>query len=197
MSAMERKKRHMRIRDRLGSGGGFTFTEVLFTVLILLIVTTIVSEAISLAGGHYNEQLRESQAQLLSSSISSFVQNELTYASSIETDGDVVSFRSNARLPGLTCHFAVKSGGSSIPATASADTLGEIYLAWGESIEDAYPIVDQAFYDADGICAGIAVVWTGSSGGEHAEQFHVTVKVCDDTGSELTTGDFYVRPVSP
>lgn len=192
---MRRKAHRAPAAKKRRAAEGFTLSEMMVTVLILALATTILVTAMGLAGSRYREQLCRSKAQMLCASVSTFVQNELTYAGEIDPSGGVVTFRSNALVPGAVCRFSIRDGEAFEDVTSAAGAYGELYLTWGADEADRYPVVDAAFYDTDGIRAAMGLDWLESD--EHPEQFHVTVRVSDTAGNALTENDFYVSPVSP
>lgn len=189
------------IRKKLHKGSGFSLVEMLFTILILMLSTTIIIQCFGLGTGNFVRETRASEAQLLCSSLTASIQNELTFAQDIELDGNTLkSYFSSSRRMGEKCSIAV-------------DDKGEVVInKKGEdgNIIDTYPLVASANYSADnraGVAGGgfflkagmDSITWDSSK-----KQFLVKIWVDDandihdvtgaKTGS-LAYSEFSVRPV--
>ena len=139
------------IRKKLHKGSGFSLVEMLFTILILMLSTTIIIQCFGLGTGNFVRETRASEAQLLCSSLTASIQNELTFAQDIELEGtNLKSYFSNSRRMGESCSIVVNNGEIMIqkpdPDNPSGDPL-------------TYPLVASANYASDNR-AGV------SSGGE-------------------------------
>lgn len=80
-------KRH--IRQKLNSKSGFTMVEMLCCCLILILLSMVINSELSMVGTLYGNMIAENEAQILLSSASSVLSDELRYA--VETnvpDGD-------------------------------------------------------------------------------------------------------------
>lgn len=80
----------------LEQSAGFTLTEALTTVIIVGLVTTILAGGIGLATEQYTQQMRNSEAQMLYSSLQKILDNELRVVEQFEydEDGNVTDFES-------------------------------------------------------------------------------------------------------
>ncbi len=139
------------IRKKLHQGSGFSLVEMLFTILILMLSTTIIIQCFGLGTGNFVRETRASEAQLLCSSLTSSIQNELTFAQDIELDGNTLkSYFSSSRRMGEKCSIVVENGEIVIKKDPSVLLAGE---------DGTYPLVASANYASDNR-AGV------SSGGE-------------------------------
>ena len=71
---------HNTIRNRLRKCGGFSLTELLVATLIMLLATVLVTRTLSMAVRQLYIQTQESEAQLLCSSLSTYLESELSFA---------------------------------------------------------------------------------------------------------------------
>ncbi len=187
-----------KLKKKLLKRGGFTFAELLFSVLILMLSTTIIIQCFNLGLGNVVKETRASEAQLLCSALTSSIQNELTYARDITiTDGKLDTYFSSSRRMGTDSRLILVNGELKI-----------------QSGSDIYPLVAGANYYADNR-AGVnssgyflkaylrdgSIQWDSTN-----EVFKVTLWVDDATKSELTadaakTGalaysEFSVKPLA-
>ena len=82
-------------------------TEMLCAVLILVLVSGGMATAVSLAARQYQQSMRESEAQILCSTLETILRNELAYATEIKLNGNQVEqFQSQT--------YAIKDSLSSI-----------------------------------------------------------------------------------
>lgn len=188
-------------RERLTARRGFTLAELLIAVLILLLATTVIASMMTLAARHYRNEMQQTKAELLCSTLSSSVQNELTYAGHVRAENGVILFDSHARS-GTGCRFMIYDNGTYSDVSDAPTAAGRVDLRQTEGNPDfpAYndrydlPLVDDAFYRSggDGVKAGLGLSWD-----ESAERFHVAVTVWDAQGEELASDVFDVKPISP
>lgn len=80
----------------LGQTAGFTLTEALTTVIIVGLVTTILAGGIGLATRQYTQQMSNSEAQMLYSSLQKILDTELRFVDNFTCDahGNVTDFES-------------------------------------------------------------------------------------------------------
>lgn len=96
-----------RLKQKLKSGRGMSLTELLCAVLILVLVSGGMATAVSLAARQYQQSMRESEAQILCSTLETILRNELAYTTEIKLNGDKVEqFQSQT--------YAIKDSLSSI-----------------------------------------------------------------------------------
>lgn len=83
---------------------GLTLTEMLCCVVILLLVSIGMVNGVSLAVRNYERSLMASESQILCSTLTSVVSDELRYAGSVDWNKNPISFYS--RSYGRPCVFA-------------------------------------------------------------------------------------------
>ena len=108
----------MKIRDLSGKlnkrrRAGFTLTEMLATIIIVLLVSAGLVTTVGLALRQYNNSMRNSESQVLASTLKSIISSELehTNVSTMEIDasGNVIAFESTdyALKGSLSSFYAV------------------------------------------------------------------------------------------
>ena len=96
-----------RLKQKLKSGRGMSLTEMLCAVLVLVLVSGGMATAVSLAARQYQQSMRESEAQILCSTLETILRNELAYTTNIKLNGkQVEQFQSQT--------YAIKDSLSSI-----------------------------------------------------------------------------------
>lgn len=131
-----------KLKTKLSKSKGFTLVELLFSIIILMLSTTVIIQCFNLGLGNVIKETRASEAQLLCSALTSSIQNELTYARDIKiTDGKLDTYFSSSRRMGDNCQIVVIDGEIKIKENG-ADP---------ENPDDAkkiYPLVASANYKA-------------------------------------------------
>lgn len=94
---------------KLRAKGGLTVLELLVTVLLVTLIGGIITATVDLAAKQFRDRTLESDAQLLCSALSLFVQSELTYAGDMEI-GDSPAFTDHTHNLGPGCSFAINEG---------------------------------------------------------------------------------------
>jgi type II secretory pathway pseudopilin PulG len=175
-----------RLRKRIKRSKGFTLVEVLFSILILMLSTTVILQCFNLGMGHFISQTRSSEAQLLCSALTSSLQNELTYARDIKiTDGKLDTYFSSSRRMGEGSQIIVENGEVKIKIKGSTDP------------DDIYPLVASSNYlaknrkGADGsgyflkaYLKDNAITWDGTN-----NSFNITIWVDDANKAALTADE--------
>jgi len=87
----------VRIFTKLKKRGGFSLTELLISVLILALVSAVVATGVPAAVGAFKKVVEKANAQLLLTTATHALRNELDMASDVEVspDGLTISFISN------------------------------------------------------------------------------------------------------
>ena len=195
---MRMKNVAKKLNNKLAGKKGFTLVELLFSILILMLSTTIIIQCFVLGTGNVVRETRASEAQLLCSALSSSLQNELTYARDIKiTDGKLATYFSSSRRMGTDSQIVIDNG--------------EIKIKSGS---DVYPLVAGSNYTAKnraGVSgSGYFLKAYLKSGGiqwdDSQKVFKVTLWVDDASKSELSADDaktkalayseFSVKPLS-
>lgn len=91
-------KKRLKIYNKLHNNSGMTLLELLCAILILLLVTGVMTALISMGVEQYNKSMRNSQSQVLYSTLMTVISDELTYSTQIKTDdlGNVRQFLSKS-----------------------------------------------------------------------------------------------------
>jgi type II secretory pathway pseudopilin PulG len=170
---------------KLRSNGAFTMVELLIVIVIMTIAGIIITGTVDLALKHYDRLMQESDAQLLCSSASVFVQNELTYAGkvTVATDNKSVSFVDHANDLGNNCTL-----------TTTAD--GKILVNYtAEGAAKTYSPIGEGSYGGDGQHKSLTVTPEFRDVGNGV--IGVTITVNGRNGVQLTENTFRVKPVAP
>ncbi len=125
------------LKNKLKKSKGFSLVELLFSIIILMLSTTVIIQCFNLGLGNVIRETRASEAQLLCSALTSSLQNELTYARDITLSDDkktLVSYFSSSRRMGADMEIAVDNG--------------EIIIRNTENAADIYPLVASSNYTA-------------------------------------------------
>lgn len=75
------------LRKRLRSGSGFTFAEMLMSILIILMVASVLAAGVPVAAGAYNKVVTSANAQVLLSTTMTRLRDELGTAKDIAVNG--------------------------------------------------------------------------------------------------------------
>lgn len=173
-------------RRKLGSAGGLTLVELLITVVLVSIAGGIIVATVDLASKQLRTRAQESDAQLLCSALSLFMQNELTYAGDVKLEGGKVTFTDNANGLGKNCTFETNGDGHVVMlySGGSYDPVGAGDYG-GESAHKEFK-AEQTVEPDDGGDAN------------NGERLKVNVKVRDaKTDAILAESTFRVKPIAP
>ena len=153
---------------KLRSRGGFTMVEMLCAVLVLVLASGAMAMEVTFATRTYNDSMATSQAQTLSSTLSTAVKEELRYAEVITagTDGKNVTYSSLHYGDGAS--FGVNSDGQ---VTVKGEKL-----------------LSSAAYDA-GMTASTDITYINGL-------FSAVITVKSSKGAELAESTFSVRPLN-
>ena len=146
-----------RVIKKLNSTLGMSLGEILVVVLILSLLTASLTTVMSLAVEQYNESMRASEANVLSSTLRSVISNELAYTTEIHTDasGNVNSFQSQ--------NYTTESSLSTfIVSSADSGGFGKLLIGTDSSNmkllgDGSYPRnlgakIDSFTYDSSACC---------------------------------------------
>ena len=75
-----------RLKKRLGGRGGFTLVEMAAAAAVLSLLALILHTGLLMAQDSYNKMVGEAESQLLLSTLTDLLSNELRYARNVETD---------------------------------------------------------------------------------------------------------------
>ena len=189
MEKSQEKKtgRRGRILRKLSGRGGFSLTELLAATLIMMMATGLLTQTLNLALDQFYKSTRESKAQILCSTLCTYVQNELTYAMVYADDSTVskmkerdgaVCFDSGVHGMGKDARFVIKNG----MLFETSDAYGKDYAIVGEG---AYTVGKK---QGDRLSAAITM---------KKDTFSIVaeIKVKDSQGNQLTGKTFRVIPL--
>ncbi len=172
-----------KLKSKLKKNKGFTLAELLFSMIILMLSTTIILQCFNLGLSNVIRETRSSEAQLLCSALTSSLQNELTYARDIKVDNSskvLKTYFSSSRRMGANSTIKLDQGKVIISNGVDAD----------------YPLVDRSNYTAKnrGGVAGndddsyfLKAFWDGGIKWNETNQvFEVTIWVDDATKAAIT-----------
>lgn len=166
-----------RTKKKLRARGGFTLAETLIVVLLIVLTSGILASTIQLAAQQFRARTQETDAQLLCSSLSLFVQNELTYAGNLAQSGDTLRFTDHLRGFGSGCAFVTTES-------------GRLALEYGAA--SRFEVVNEGAYGGrKELREEHTIVYDG------AKQVNVTLRVLNKNGVELAKNVFAVRPIAP
>ena len=132
-----------KIKTKLSKSRGFTLVELLFSIIILMLSTTVILQCFNLGLGNVIKETRASEAQLLCSALTSSLQNELTYARDIKiTDGMLDTYFSSSRRMGENSRIDSTSGEIKIQTIIKNEIDGSI------TVTSEYQLVSSANYKA-------------------------------------------------
>lgn len=192
-----------RLKTRLRGAGGFTLAELMLSILILLLATALLADTIRVATRQFFRSRQETGAQLLCSSLATFLEDELTFAEVTGGGGGTLpAIRSSAHRLGGGVRFGIlPTGGGSASYTLDSASRGYIVAtsdAYASLAEPYYLPVGRTAYRTSGnsaydLKAGLAMTWEDG-------RFHVTVSIYDADAAAgdppLTESSFSVKPLS-
>lgn len=176
------------IKNKLKSNRGFSLTEALCSVLILLLVSGGMVSGIQLASKSYRDSILISESKELCSTLTSIVSYELRYASNVTVSagGEVESFFSHSYANKNTlCTFA------SVDSEGRIAEYGELML--GE--KDSSPFVGKELLShaayTNGLGAGVKVFYNKAE-----NLFTVFLTIALNNSPYLETHSFQVMALN-
>ncbi len=137
-----------KLKIKLSESKGFSFAELLFAVLILMLSTTIIIQCFNLGVGNVVKETRASEAQLLCSALTSSLQNELTYARDIEISGNSLdTYFSSSRRMGANSKIIFQDGDTTV-ANGGEIKIQSVTTQDGATTTTVYPLVAGSNYTA-------------------------------------------------
>ncbi|MBE5825398.1 MAG: hypothetical protein E7307_02060 [Butyrivibrio sp.] len=145
---MRMKNEFKKLKKKLSKRGGFTLVELLFSILILMLSTTIIIQCFNLGLGNVVKETRSSEAQLLCSALTSSLQNELTYARDITiTDGKLDTYFSSSRRMGVGSKIIFQDGDATV-TNGGEIKIQSVISQGGVTTTTVYPLVASSNYTA-------------------------------------------------
>lgn len=175
-----------KIQKRIGRSGskGFSFAEMLFAVLILLLASQLIAESMRLAAAHYIDYTNHAHAQMIMSTLSDFVRSEMATASEIDDSTDDITFFDGSGLIGGRCKIVTDGK--------------DLYL---QNVKDSdkkyYPIVGMDRGSAHDYAEELDVDATFNKTKAPTKEdpnwtFELSIKVSDKKGNSLTKGKYKI-----
>lgn len=156
---------------------GLTLTEMLCCVVILLLVSIGMVNGVSLAVRNYERSLMVSESQVLCSTLTSMVSDELRYAGPVDWDKDPISFFS--RNYGKKCAFSQNGEFQVTLKPVDAQTN-----------EEGFKLLPGRAYHF-GMRAEVKIKRKGTE-----DTFLVTIRITDSQERELVKNDFEVEKLN-
>ena len=165
------RRRLVRLR---ADEGGFSLTEMLASLVIVVLLSGVVSVAIAFGSKQYVRSLQVSEGNVLCSTLESAIRNELTYSDSVRAD-------SSGQVEFTSVSYARNVGDT--PYWHLGDRDGHVVLLRGSIAEPLLP--DTAY--ANGLVAGVSCRLDD-------EVVRVEVLVSDADGSRKASSAFDIVP---
>ena len=161
---------------------GLTLTEMLCCVVIMLLVSIGMVNGVSLAVRNYQSSLMASESQLLCSTISSLVTDELRYAGAVDWGKDPIQFGSPSYG---RCFFSQND-----EKQVTLNTVSDAGIDTGKS----YKLLPSRAYHF-GMEAEVTLKQKQKENSPNT--FSVTIVVSAPNGAELAKSQFDVEQLNP
>ena len=161
---------------------GLTLTEMLCCVVIMLLVSIGMVNGVSLAVRNYQSSLMASESQLLCSTISSLVTDELRYAGAVDWNAEPIQFGSPSYG---RCYFSQNE-----KKQVTLNTVSEAGTDTGKS----YKLLPSRAYHF-GMEAEVTLKQKQKENSPNT--FSVTIVVSAPNGAELAKSQFDVEQLNP
>lgn len=156
---------------------GFTLVETLVTVIIVVLLTLILTELTSLASRYFTSTVKDADAQILCSTLTNAIEDELRYATNIDYDGtDFKYYSKNSGLGRKTQIVSEVVNGRNVLNIKSAS--------------GSYPLVNYGSYVYD-LNAFIALTYSADN------NVHINLEIKDAVGKLICSNRFSVKPLNP
>ena len=166
---------------KLKNKSGLTLVEMLCCVVVMLLVSIGMVNGVSLAVRNYESSLMSSESQVLCSTLTNLVSDELRYSGPVEWNKDPIRFYS--RTYGSKCIFSQND--------SNQVTLNEIQRD-GNPAQRGYKLLPNRSYHL-GMRANVTLA--KAAGKDNT--FSVTILVTDSKDRELARNEFEVEKLNP
>lgn len=166
---------------KLKNKSGLTLVEMLCCVVVMLLVSIGMVNGVSLAVRNYESSLMSSESQVLCSTLTNLVSDELRYSGPVKWDENPIRFYS--RTYGSQCIFSQND--------SNQVTLNEIQLD-GTPAQRGYKLLPNRSYHL-----GMRASVTLAKAAGKDNTFSVTVLVMDSKDRELARNEFEVEKLNP
>ena len=157
---------------------GLTLVELLCTIVIMLLVSVGMVEGVNLAVKNYKKSLLSSESQVLCSTLTNLVSDELRYSGAVDWEANPIRFYS--RTYGSECIFSQND--------SKQVTLNEIQRD-GTPAQRGYKLLPNRSYHL-----GLRASVTLSKAKDNI--FSVTILVTDSKDRELARNEFEVEKLN-
>lgn len=166
---------------------GMSLLEMLCAIMILLLLTGGMTTAVSLAVRQYQRSMRESEAQVLYSTLKTMLSNELAYTTQIKVDtleaGNVEQFQSQ--------NYVIKGNLSTLMTDETGKNgYGQILLGNSADTTETMKVLGKAAY-TDGLLAKVTSITYSNV--THCFTVHLSIGY---DGTEFYGEDFQVLNVN-
>ena len=187
MKPVDKKQKLKRdgIKARIKSGAGFSFVELLVTILILSLASGGMARGVVFAREQYRKSMVLSESKTLCSTLSDVIKDELRNATEIADDHGTPVFNSYG-YTGKNSRFYALDGEIWI-GDPSYDTTAPDYSKHNKRL------ISKAAYSAYHLRAKVTVTHESQS-----DSFHVELIIQDaDRNSDIVESKFDVFPLNP
>lgn len=183
------------LRDR----GGYTLTEALVTMLIVVLVTGAMATGIAYAFRQYDESISLSQAKVLQSTLKNALQNELAIVEYIivdETesgpDQELLALKSKNYVSKSWAWSQFKTINGKIDS--DGNPYGEIALGFGDDPTKWKKLISSSSYH--GVMGAQVSIVHHAATDDRQEYYTVKMRILNDSARELTYDEFDVAPLN-
>lgn len=184
MSNIRKLMKKIQKRIRRSGNKGFSFAEMLFAVLILLLASQLIAESMRLAAAHYIDYTNHAHAQMIMSTLSDFVRSEMATASEIDDSTDDITFFDGSGLIGGRCKIV--TDGKDLYMQNVKDSDKKYYPIVGMDGGSAHDYAEEldvdATFDISKEPTKTDPNWT----------FELSIEVSDKKGKSLTNGKYEI-----
>ena len=180
----------MNLKKRFNSAG-FSFAELLVTILILTLVSGGMARGVAFARDQYRKSMILSESKTLCSTLSDIIKDELRNATNYKYENDTVLFTSHDNVS--DCRFYIPEG----------TEYGELWLGSDQPGDKQYSqhnrrLISTAAYSAYKLKAKVEISCDNQNNATGETVFHVKLEIWDAQKSEVTvSSEFDVIPLNP
>lgn len=161
---------------------GFTLVEMLATLIIVVLFTMMLTTFIDLTVEHFNNSVKNADAQTLASTLTNAVEDELRYATDITVDEEG-NYKYFSTSLGLGKNCVIKN------VVKNINGENRNILVVDNDRMSEYPLINHGSYVYD-LNAYITATYTN-------DIFNVSISIKDRNEKEICKSDFAVVPLNP
>lgn len=133
--------------NKLKQKKGFTLVEMLMCMLILILLSGICNIGMNLASDSYNASVFESESQMLSSSINTYLADILRYSTTVTTAGEEAGEASQEVIGFYSNSYSIQGGNIIVSARDYENsTGGRVQIKRTETDESPVLLVGESLY---------------------------------------------------